>query len=272
MVQEPAVPTKWFFVDESGDPCFYDRNGNLIVGLEDGSSPILVIGFVETESPEEIRAALAKVRDEIRADPYVRGIPSLEWSLRSFHAKDDCSEVRERVYRAIPSMEFKAQFMVARKIERVFRNSFHCDETRLYDHLVTQLFRNVLHRATTNRIYFAKRGNRDRQAPLSAAISRATESFRDRHGVEVKSASHVQSQTPVGEPVLQLIDYMNWAVYRAFVRREMRFFDFVREKVSLLVDLYDKERYPKNWYDRRNIFEIEKISPLRLGPGTGRTA
>jgi len=36
----------------------------------------------------------------------------------------------------------------------------------------------------------------------------------------------------------------------------------VEEKVSLLVDLYDVSRYPKNWYHRENPFDIKKASPL----------
>jgi hypothetical protein len=42
----------------------------------------------------------------------------------------------------------------------------------------------------------------------------------------------------------------------------MRYYRFVEEKVSLLVDLYDVAHYPNNWYHHRNPFEIEKTSPL----------
>lgn len=72
----------------------------------------------------------------------------------------------------------------------------------------------------------------------------------------------MQAQTPSGEPCLSVIDYMNWAVYRAFVRREMRYFQVVQDKVSLLVDLYDRAHYPKNWYNRKNPFDATKITPL----------
>ena len=51
---------QWYFVDESGDPTFYDRHGNLIVGQE-GCSPILILGFVETSDPHPIRSALAEL-------------------------------------------------------------------------------------------------------------------------------------------------------------------------------------------------------------------
>ncbi|MGI5837541.1 MAG: type ISP restriction/modification enzyme [Chloroflexota bacterium] len=72
----------------------------------------------------------------------------------------------------------------------------------------------------------------------------------------------VQPQTAVGEPCLQVIDYMNWAVQRAFVKREMRYYRFVEDKVSLLVDRYDVNNYPRNWYHRDNPFDIIKASPL----------
>ena len=52
--------SNWFFVDESGDPTFYDRKGNLIVG-QGGCSPILVLGFVETQQPEPIRQAVLRL-------------------------------------------------------------------------------------------------------------------------------------------------------------------------------------------------------------------
>jgi hypothetical protein len=37
---------------------------------------------------------------------------------------------------------------------------------------------------------------------------------------------------------------MNWAVYRAYTRKEMRYYDFVEDKVSFLWDLYDFGKKP----------------------------
>lgn len=61
---------------------------------------------------------------------------------------------------------------------------------------------------------------------------------------------------------MSIIDYMNWAVYRAFTRQEMRYFRVVEDKVDLLVDLYDTDNYPNNWYNQRNPFDVNKITPL----------
>jgi hypothetical protein len=78
----------------------------------------------------------------------------------------------------------------------------------------------------------------------------------------VDSEIVVYPQRPQGEPCLQVVDYMCWAVQRALIKGEMRYLEFVQTRVSLIVDLYDFERYPKNYYSKQNPFDIKKISPL----------
>jgi hypothetical protein len=260
-VKKPRPGSTWYFVDESGDPTYYDRKGNLIVG-QAGCSPILILGFIETRRPDSIRQAVLELQQEIVRDPYFQEFPSLKKTAVAFHAKDDVLEIRYRFFKHLASLDFQAQFVVARKIERVFRNSFQAKEDAFYDHLITHLFQNVMHRYQRSFIYFAKRGSRDRQAPLSGAIRRGIERFEQKWSAQVTTTYKVEAQTPTGEPCLSVIDYMNWAVYRAFTRGEMRYYRVVEEKVSLLVDLYDTTKYPRNWYTRKNPFDIKKITPL----------
>jgi hypothetical protein len=260
-MKKPQSGGTWFFVDESGDPTFYDRKGNFIVG-QPGCSPILILGLIETQSPEPIRQAVLALQQEVVQEPYFQGVPSLQKTTIAFHAKDDLPEIRYRFFKLLSTLEFRAQFIVARKVERVFRSSFQAKESAFYDHLVSHLFENLLHRYESNTIYFAKRGSRDRQTPLSTAIQRGIQHFEEKWDTQVTTAFKVQAQTPQGEPCLSVIDYMNWAVYRAFTRGEMRYYRGVEDKVSLLVDLYDAANYPHNWYSRKNPFDAKKITPL----------
>lgn len=271
MMKKAKPGRNWLFVDESGDPTFYDRNGNLIVGQE-GCSPILVLGFVETQHPDLLRQALLRLRQDVMIDPYFEGVPSLTKTSVASHAKDDLPEIRYRVFKLLAELDFKAQFVVARMIEKVFRNSFHAKEYEFYNHLVAQLFTNTLHRFEINDIYFAKRGSRTRQAPLLDAIQRGVSNIEQQWQTQITSRVTVRAQTPQGETCLSVIDYLNWAVYRAFTQGEMRHFRQVESKVSLLIDLYDTDHYPRNWYNKRNPFNVDKITPLQLDPVTGRTA
>jgi len=45
----------YYFVDEAGDPTFYNKYGNNIVGLANGSSKILLLGFIRTDKPFLLR-------------------------------------------------------------------------------------------------------------------------------------------------------------------------------------------------------------------------
>lgn len=260
-MKQPQDGHNWFFVDESGDPIFYNRKGDLIVGKA-GCSPILMLGFIETTDPRTLRHTMLKLKEEIVSDPYFHGVPSLAKTNIAFHAKDDLPEIRFQVFKHLAALDFRAQFVVARKAERVFQGEFNGSQRVFYDSLITRLFQNVLHRYETNTIIFAKRGSRDRQAPLQQAIQQGKERFESMWDTTVTTTITIQAQRPRGEPCLSIIDYMNWAVYRAFTRGEMRFYNVVADKVSLLVDLYDYKNYPKNWYNRRNPFHISKITPL----------
>jgi hypothetical protein len=61
-------------------------------------------------------------------------------------------------------------------------------------------------------------------------------------------------QFPTREPLLNIADYLCWAVQRVFERGETRYYDFVSEKISLVIDLYDTDNYEKsgNYYTKRN--------------------
>lgn len=260
-MKKPLPNSVFFFVDESGDPTFYDRKGNLIVGQE-GCSTLLILGMVKITNPNPVRQAICALQSDLVNDPYFREFPSIQKTKIAFHAKDDVPEIRYQFYKLLAGLDFQAQFVVARKIERVFRNNFHSDEHAFYDHLITRLFDGKLHKHQQNYIYYSKRGSRIRQAPIEVAIQKSIDLFEQKWKTEIQTQIAVQAQTPAGEPCLSIVDYMNWAVFRAYSRGEMRYFDTVRDKVSLLIDLYDTAKYPHSWYTKKNPFHINKITPL----------
>lgn len=260
-MQKAKDEISYFFVDESGDPTFYDKRGNLIVGTE-GVSKILILGFIHTENPKAIRQKLQILQREITSDKYLQGIPSLQKTARAFHAKDDSPEVREKVFKAILDLDFTAELFVGRKIQNIFNVRHHRNENEFYDDLISKLFENKLHLAKQNEIFFAVRGSKTRQIPLEQAIQKAISTFEGKCKKQVKSIVKINPQSPSGEPCLQVVDYINWAVQRAFIKQDMRFYKFIEEKVKFLVDIYDRDKYPKNYYSSKNEFDITKISPL----------
>ncbi len=126
-----------------------------------------------------------------------------------------------------------------------------------------RLFEKNLHQKN-NVIYFSKRGSKTKQHHIQQAIQAAILNFEQKHNIQVETQTKTYIQTPSDEPCLQIIDYMNWIIYRAYTKKEMRYFEFLKEKVSFICDIYDFEKYPKNFYSRKNIFDISKISELKF--------
>lgn len=252
---------KYFFVDEAGDAVFYNKYGKLIVG-ETGCSKILMLGLIKTTDPKKLRKEILKLQKEIKDDEYLKSIPSYKKSIISFHAKDDCPEIREKVYKLIKNLDFSAEFIVARKLEKIFKSRHKGRENIFYDDLISKLLENKLHKTDHNAIYFAVRGNKNRQQPLEDAVQKAKNIFENKWNIKINSKVDIYPQTPSDEPCLQIIDYVNWAVQRAFSKKEMRYYRFIEDKISFLVDIYDFKKYPKNYYNRKNKFDINKISPL----------
>jgi len=165
----------YFFIDESGDPTFYNSKGEFIVGRE-GCSPILMLGFIKTTDPRPIRKALIKLRKEISEDEYLKDIPSIKKTSISLHAKDDCPEVREKVYKLLKTLDFKSQFVVARKREEIFSKRHKKNENIFYNEIATRLLENKMHQSN-NIIYFAKLGSKNRQRLLEQAVQTAVINF-----------------------------------------------------------------------------------------------
>ena len=256
----------YFFVDESGDPTFFNRKGEMIAGKEN-CSPILIIGFIQTSNPSDIRKEVAKLHKEIKEDEYLKSIPSIKKTNLHFHAKDDCPEVREKVFKMIKNLDFKAEFIVARKRIDVFTKRHKRDENIFYNEIVSRLFEKNLHHKN-NIIYFSKRGSRDKQHHLQQAIQTAALNFEQKNGSKVETQTKIYIQTPSDEACLQIVDYMNWIIYRAYTKGEARYFEFLKEKVSLVWDIYDFAKYPTNlnFYNEKNVFEVWKISSLNVSP------
>ena len=268
MVQKVKEGKNYFFVDESGDPNFFNKHKKVIVG-DEGCSKILLIGFIETENPSQIRKSITKLNEELKNDKYLSMFKSYGGTIeKGFHAKDDRPEIRERFFKLITTLDFKCQVFIARKDIKYFINRFNSNSNQFYDYVITKLFENKLHIYKESLIYFSERGSSKRIKPLEHAINLAKGAFQDKWNHENQSEIKVLIERPYQEPCLQVIDYMNWALYRAITTSDYNYYEFMKEKYSLIWDIFDsknagKENGWKNIYTKdKNPFHPKKMSPF----------
>lgn len=254
-MKEPRDGDLYFFVDENGDATFYNRKGKLIVGTE-GCSSYLMLGFIRLkDDPALMRGRICALHREVINDPYFQQVPSFVHTSVAFHANKDAPEVRYLVFRLIRELNFKACFVVSFKDEDFFKEVHHGRTNEYYDDLISRLFQNSLHRYTRNHITIAARGSRLRQKPLEMAVEQARIRFQQAYEVDrAETNVIVDVQSPKGEPCLTVIDYIGWAIQRAYTSGDMKFFRVIEDKVSIIHEL--KAGTKPVIYTCRNRFKV----------------
>ena len=132
--------------------------------------------------------------------------------------------------------------------------------------LLSHLIKNRLKKPQRLVLNIAERGSSTRGKVLEDALSKATGRARKHWATdELKGEVVFNIQNPLREPILNVADYLGWAVQRVFEKGEIRFYDYLREKIRLVVDLYDSEKFAgnRNYYDhQRNPLTAQN----KLGP------
>lgn len=64
-------------------------------------------------------------------------------------------------------------------------------------------------------------------------------------------------QQPSQIPLLQVVDYMLWTVFRVYEKDEFRFFDYMKEKINFIYDIFDGTQ-KGTVYNKENPLEQKK--------------
>lgn len=61
-------------------------------------------------------------------------------------------------------------------------------------------------------------------------------------------------QNHYSEPLLNIADYFCWSIQRVFEKGDIRYYNFLKDKISLVIDIYDKPKYKgsKHYYNNKD--------------------
>ena len=260
------------FLDESGDTTFYGKKKRVIVG-EEGVSKCFILGMVKFKSKlEPIREQIIKMQNEIVVDEFYKDVPSIKKKISKggyyFHAKDDIPEVREKFFRYIKPLNCTFEAIVARKLPDLYKSKHKENESWFYADLLSHLLKNKLTNHDKMVLNIASRGKSTKNQNLELALLKAQERFSNAHpekDIKAKVVFNVMEQTT--EPLLNVADYFCWCIQNVFERGNVRYYNYLKEQISSVVDLYDFKSYGKkgwpNYYGRKNPLTAKnEISPL----------
>ena len=234
-----------YFVDEAGDPTLFGTRGRVLVGSP-GCSRYFMLGVLQVADVPALAAGLSELRQRLLADPYFKGVPSMQPERRktalAFHAKDDLPEVRREVFQLLSRYPLRFYAVVRDKQavlsyvqqRNAFDDAYRFRPNELYDTLVSRLFKDRLHLSAEVRVCFARRGSSDRSQSLSAALEKARYRFADRWQRPVTGVVTARESTPMHDVALQATDYFLWALQRHYEQQESRFLQLLWPQVALV--------------------------------------
>ena len=245
------------YLDEAEDTTFYGKGKVMAIG-QPGVSLAFSLGMVKFNSDlNAVRKTVVELQQSVEADDYLKAIPSVQKKAAKggfyFHATDGPPEVRERMFKFIKTLDCGLEMVVGRKLPPLFLRKHNGRESEFYADLLAHLVKTKLKQDQKLVLNVAERGPSTKNTNLELALEKAADRFGKKWDVsEIRSTVVFNVQNPRTEPLLNIADYLCWAVQRVFERGEIRHYDFVREKISLVVDLYDSANYAggKNYYTR----------------------
>ena len=256
------------FLDEAGDTAFFSDN-KIIIG-NCGVSLTFSIGMVRINGDlNRVREQVVALQKQVEQDEYLNVIPSVNKKIAKngffFHATDDAPEVRQLFYKFIKTLDCSMEMVVARKIPDLYNRKHNGRESEFYADILSHLIKNKLVKGNKLVLNIASRGNTTCNKTLNMALEKATSRAAQKHAAEsmiTEICFNVQNH--LTEPLLNIADYMCWSVQRVFERGETRYYDFIKEQIPVIVDIYDFDKYKNfgNYYGRKNyLTALNKISP-----------
>jgi len=254
MISKQPQHTYHRFIDEAGDMTFFGKGKIPIIGT-DGVSKTFMLGMAQVKQDlAQARRLLQDFYAEIENDPFFNNVPSVKKRVERggfyAHAKDDPPEIRYRFLQLLRGeLDFSVQIVVGRKSLTRFVSKHHAHEREFYADLLSHLLKD---KASYKKLVvnIAQRSRSTDNKNLESALQQAHERYAKLHTDEYSAQIKFNVQPYNNEPLLAIVDYSLWTVQRVFERGETRFYDLIKDKIPLVLDLYDRENYKgsKNYY------------------------
>jgi hypothetical protein len=287
MTKNKDIKLNHRFFDEAGDTTFYGKGKKIILGNE-GVSKVFIIGLVKfKQSLPEIRKQVIELQNQVTNDPFFDVI-SIRKKKQStgyyFHATDDIPEVRKLFFDFIKTVDCSFEAVVGRKSVERYETKHKGKEQYFYADLLSHLLKNKLNKKERMVLHVAERGKSTKNNNLELALEKAKQRLANatnyknimnteewwnlehltRRDINTNVVFNVTQ--PLKDPLLNIADYFCWAIQNVFEKGEVRFYNYLQEKISVVIDLYDSEKYTdwKNYYGPKNLLTAENKISLPL--------
>lgn len=237
-----VIPTKYIFIDESGDPTFYGSGKKLLVGTE-GFQPYLIIGMIETTNRKALHKAVIEFMESIKSDVLYNSIPSVNTKKNWYvHARGDHPEIRIKFFELLRQLpDYKSHIVIARKDLSIFNRKHNNNPSEFYFDVLHHLLENKMIDSQTHyRLFLSQRGSNSMNR-FNEAVTKTLKSDAIKLGSSQEINYSLEIVSSEDMPELSIIDYLMWAVQRKLLKGEGRYFETLKEKYGTILELYGEQ-------------------------------
>lgn len=234
------------FLDEAGDLTFYGKSRVPAIGNE-GVSRYFILGMLTLNTHVEIvRQSIIDLQTHIADDPYFQSVPSIQKRKEStgffLHAKDDVPEVRKMAIELIKNTDCHFEAVIGRKDYGIYEKKHNGNQSEFYADLFSHMLVDNLNGHERLVLNIAHRSKCTTHKNLEKGLEKATVIARNKYPDGSNCCKiGFNIQYPTTEPIINLADYLLWALQRKMERNEDRYIKFVGEKYASITTLYNND-------------------------------
>ncbi len=241
---------RYLFIDESGKPEIYSSKGINLV--ENGlASKYLVLAAVRTDDQLKLQQEVTEFRLSLLKDSSLVSLFSSAYTLDSFHAQVDYSDVRKYFYSYIATLDIKIDVLVVEKLKCF--TPLRQNPSKLYGVMAGQLIKNLTHQSDSTEIIFSRKDSKLKlRQELEAEVERVRIEYIQSHpklNPIIKLNYYHNPHYSHGG--LQIADYIAYAVYQVYERGVWDWYDIVKNKIGKIQDICNKK-----YFTRSNPLEL----------------
>lgn len=113
------------------------------------------------------------------------------------------------------------------------------NKKRIYKYLVTELVKDHIKNQNQIEMYFASMTGIVSPGTMQEAIDSALKAIYKENEAQAKINIYVQQ--PSHTPLLQVVDYILWTIFRFYEKGETRYMDFMKDKIKIVNDIFAKD-------------------------------
>lgn len=210
------------------------------------ATQFLVIASVRTEDQLVLQQAVNDFKSSLLKDTELIPLFSSAYVLDSFHATKDFPQVRQKFYSFIATLEVKLDVMVVEKLK--------CFETlqrnpgSMYGIMIGQLIKNLCHQTPEVEVIFSRKDSKLKlQKELEIEVDRIRLEYLQKNPTLNSSVTLSYHHNPhYSHAGLQVADYVAYAVFQVFERRNHELYDLISHKIGRIHDICNKKLFTRS--------------------------